>query len=66
MALKVAGHWPAAGDGKISPPGFTIAGQAGWQDVFAFLTPQTETNWTEPDPAPGPASFYRVRSAVGP
>ena len=42
------------------------AGQAGWQDVFAFLTPQTETNWTEPDPAPGPASFYRVRSAVGP
>jgi hypothetical protein len=41
-------------------------GQAGWQDVFSFRTPQAETNWTDPQPATALSSFYRVKSVVDP
>jgi len=40
-------------------------GQGGWQDVFNFLTPFSETNWTDPQEAQSPSSFYRVKSVVG-
>jgi hypothetical protein len=44
------------------------AGQSPWQDIFSFLSPSDETNWT--DPALSPGSFYRVKSvpaaALGP
>ena len=41
------------------------SGQAGWQDVFNFLTPETETNWTDPQPATALNTFYRVKSTIG-
>jgi len=42
------------------------SGQGGWQAVFNFLTPLDETNWTDPQPATLPTSFYRVKSVGGP
>lgn len=40
------------------------AGQAGWQSVFSFVTPQDETNWTESQPVAALNFFYRVKSPV--
>ncbi len=40
-------------------------GQGGWQDVFNFLTPFSDTNWTDPEEAQSPNFFYRVKSVVG-
>ncbi len=39
------------------------AGQTGWQNIFTFVSPVAETNWTEADPSPA-AIFYRVKSVV--
>ena len=36
-----------------------------WQDVFTFLTPDAETNWTDSQASGGASSFYRVKSVVG-
>lgn len=41
-----------------------VAGKAGWQDVFSFLTPDVETNWTDPQSTAATNSFYRVKSAL--
>lgn len=38
------------------------AAQTGWQEVFQFLTPLDETNWTDPQAAGLPQAFYRVKS----
>ena len=43
-----------------------LAGQAVWQEVFSFLTPQDETNWMDPEPSAALNSFYRVKSVVEP
>lgn len=42
-----------------------VAGKAGWQDVFIFLSPEVETNWTDPESAAAANSFYRVKSTIG-
>jgi hypothetical protein len=41
------------------------AGRDGWQDVFNFLTPEAETNWTDSQPGSALNAFYRVKSIVG-
>lgn len=55
------------------PPGATNAlersqdpaGRGGWQDVFTFLTPPAETNWTDPQAASSLSAFYRLKSPAG-
>jgi hypothetical protein len=41
------------------------AGLDGWMDVFSFLTPEAETNWTDPQPIAALKNSYRVKSVVG-
>ncbi len=40
------------------------AGPAGWQEVFNFLTPLDETNWTDPQGIALPHSYYRVKTVL--
>ena len=42
------------------------AGLSGWSDVFTFLSPQDETNWTDPQPAGAARAFYRVKTLRAP
>ena len=42
------------------------ASSSAWQEVFTFLSPPLETNWTDPSAPTFPRAFYRIKSVFGP